>query len=89
VKNHTFFAPINWSDLEKRRITPPFKPQVREHKFYLKITGRYNTIFFLREPIVTKEELDPDSIVTFLYPDRYRNVDPGSKGNTIKKKFTF
>jgi len=28
VKNHTFFASINWSDLEKRRITPPFKPQV-------------------------------------------------------------
>ena len=27
VKNHTFFAPINWADLEKRRITPPFKPQ--------------------------------------------------------------
>ena len=28
VKAHPFFQCINWSDLEKKRITPPFKPQV-------------------------------------------------------------
>lgn len=28
IMNHPFFASINWSDLEKRRLTPPFKPQV-------------------------------------------------------------
>lgn len=28
VKSHAFFASINWTDLEKKRITPPFKPQV-------------------------------------------------------------
>jgi len=28
VKTHPFFNSINWSDLEKKRITPPFKPQV-------------------------------------------------------------
>merc|ERR1712106_884845 len=28
VKGHPFFAPINWTDLEKKKITPPFKPQV-------------------------------------------------------------
>jgi len=28
VKNHIFFATINWADLEKKRLTPPFKPQV-------------------------------------------------------------
>jgi len=28
VKSHPFFNSINWSDLEKKRITPPFKPQV-------------------------------------------------------------
>jgi len=28
VKRHEFFASINWTDLEKKRITPPFKPQV-------------------------------------------------------------
>ena len=28
MKTHPFFNSINWSDLEKKRITPPFKPQV-------------------------------------------------------------
>ena len=28
VKTHPFFNTINWSDLEKKRVTPPFKPQV-------------------------------------------------------------
>lgn len=28
VKNHAFFASINWTDLDKKRLTPPFKPQV-------------------------------------------------------------
>jgi len=28
VKSHAFFASINWTDLEKKRLTPPFKPQV-------------------------------------------------------------
>jgi len=28
VMDQTFFAPINWSDLKKKRITPPFKPEL-------------------------------------------------------------
>jgi len=28
VKTHAFFNSINWSDLDKKRITPPFRPQV-------------------------------------------------------------
>ncbi|XP_077141671.1 RAC-beta serine/threonine-protein kinase [Ranitomeya variabilis] len=28
VKDHRFFAPINWQDVNQRKLTPPFKPQV-------------------------------------------------------------
>jgi len=28
IKEHPFFAPINWEDLDAKKITPPFKPQV-------------------------------------------------------------
>jgi len=28
IKNHDFFEPINWDELEQKKITPPFKPQV-------------------------------------------------------------
>ena len=28
VMEMAFFAPINWSDLLKKRITPPFRPEV-------------------------------------------------------------
>ncbi|KAG1927338.1 serine/threonine-protein kinase Sgk2-like isoform X1 [Pimephales promelas] len=29
IKNHMFFAPINWDDLYHKRITPPYNPNVR------------------------------------------------------------
>ncbi|KTG06458.1 hypothetical protein cypCar_00042585 [Cyprinus carpio] len=29
IKNHVFFAPINWDDLYHKRITPPYNPNVR------------------------------------------------------------
>lgn len=28
IKDHVFFEKINWDDLEQKKITPPFKPQV-------------------------------------------------------------
>lgn len=28
ITAHPFFASINWKDLENKKITPPFKPQV-------------------------------------------------------------
>ncbi|CAB4064598.1 AKT [Lepeophtheirus salmonis] len=28
IMNHVFFASINWTDLEQKKIIPPFKPQV-------------------------------------------------------------
>lgn len=28
IMDHPFFAVINWADLQKKRITPPFKPEV-------------------------------------------------------------
>ena len=28
VMEQPFFAPIDWSDLQRKRITPPFKPEV-------------------------------------------------------------
>ncbi|CAL8254112.1 unnamed protein product [Arctogadus glacialis] len=29
IKNHVFFAPINWDDLYHKRITPPYNPNVK------------------------------------------------------------
>lgn len=28
IKNHVFFSPINWDDLNAKKITPPFNPNV-------------------------------------------------------------
>uniref|UniRef100_A0A8C9YPQ3 Serine/threonine-protein kinase Sgk1 n=1 Tax=Sander lucioperca TaxID=283035 RepID=A0A8C9YPQ3_SANLU len=28
IKNHIFFSPINWDDLDHKRITPPYNPNV-------------------------------------------------------------
>lgn len=29
IRNHVFFSPINWDDLYHKRITPPYKPNVK------------------------------------------------------------
>lgn len=28
IKNHPFFASLNWDDVYNKRVTPPFKPVV-------------------------------------------------------------
>ena len=28
IKNHPFFAPIEWDKLEQRKLEPPFKPVI-------------------------------------------------------------
>lgn len=28
IKNHMFFSPINWDDLNAKKLTPPFNPNV-------------------------------------------------------------
>ena len=35
VRDHDFFATINWSDLEAKKISPPFNPQVVSINFYV------------------------------------------------------
>ena len=51
VKTHPFFNSINWSDLDKKRVTPPFKPQVWTKKYWrnslLRVFARFPTIWSL------------------------------------------
>ncbi|XP_006810386.1 protein kinase C zeta type-like [Neolamprologus brichardi] len=30
IKSHTFFRSIDWEQLEKKEVTPPFKPQISD-----------------------------------------------------------
>lgn len=41
IKNHVFFSPINWDELNAKKITPPFNPNV------------VNSFFFISENIFT------------------------------------
>lgn len=69
IMNHSFFASINWSDLEKRRVTPPFKPQV---------TNETDTRYFDSEFTGESVELTPPDYGPHLIPtideDREENV---------------
>ena len=54
VMEQSFFADINWTDLQKKRITPPFKPAVNG-LMDTKVTsmlqaGLYNVIRWFQIP---------------------------------------
>uniref|UniRef100_A0A671WFW6 Serum/glucocorticoid regulated kinase 1 n=1 Tax=Sparus aurata TaxID=8175 RepID=A0A671WFW6_SPAAU len=56
IKNHIFFSPINWDDLNAKKITPPFNPNV---------TGpndlRHFDPEFTDEPVPSSIGCSPDS----------------------------
>ncbi|XP_015204540.1 serine/threonine-protein kinase Sgk1 isoform X1 [Lepisosteus oculatus] len=56
IKNHVFFSPINWDDLNAKRLTPPFNPNV---------TGpndlRHFDPEFTDEPVPSSIGCSPDS----------------------------
>jgi len=98
VKEHAFFAAINWSDLEKKRITPPFKPQVISDT-----DTRYFDSEFTGESV---ELTPPDNVNSHLissipededeedYFNKFSYQDPGSvmgqsllSGNSIRSSF--
>uniref|UniRef100_UPI0037E78CD8 serine/threonine-protein kinase Sgk1 isoform X2 n=1 Tax=Semicossyphus pulcher TaxID=241346 RepID=UPI0037E78CD8 len=58
IKNHIFFSPINWDDLNAKKITPPFNPNV---------TGpndlRHFDPEFTDEPVPSSIGCSPDSVL--------------------------
>ncbi|XP_034017528.1 serine/threonine-protein kinase Sgk1 isoform X2 [Thalassophryne amazonica] len=56
IKNHMFFSPINWDDLNAKKITPPFNPNV---------TGpndlRHFDPEFTEEPVPSSIGCSPDN----------------------------
>uniref|UniRef100_A0A8C5N219 Serum/glucocorticoid regulated kinase 1 n=1 Tax=Gouania willdenowi TaxID=441366 RepID=A0A8C5N219_GOUWI len=58
IKNHMFFSPINWDDLNAKKITPPFNPNV---------TGpndlRHFDPEFTDEPVPSSIGCSPDSVL--------------------------
>lgn len=71
IMNHPFFSSINWSDLEKRRVTPPFKPQVTNDT-----DTRYFDSEFTGESVeLTPPDYGPHLIAT-IDEDREEDVFP-------------
>ncbi|KAM9778842.1 serine/threonine-protein kinase Sgk1 isoform X1 [Syngnathus typhle] len=58
IKNHMFFSPINWDELNAKKITPPFNPNV---------TGpndlRHFDPEFTDEPVPNSIGCSPDSVL--------------------------
>ena len=73
MKTHAFFNSINWSDLDKKRITPPFKPQVVSDTdtryFDSEFTGNYNYIHDIVLTLYSGESVEltpPDNFNSHL-----------------------
>jgi len=84
VKEHAFFASINWTDLEKKRITPPFKPQVisdTDTRYFdseftgesVELTPPDNASSHLFSSIPEDQDEDEEG-----YFDKFSYQDPGS-----------
>ena len=44
IRKHAWFAPIDWTKLEARQLTPPFKPNVKTH-FCTMLDGEGGEVF--------------------------------------------
>jgi len=84
VKSHSFFISINWSDLDKKRVTPPFKPQVVSETdtryFDSEFTGESVELTppdHFNSHLISAITEDPDEDEP-SYFDQFSYQDPGS-----------
>ena len=61
IKQHRFFASINWEDLFKKKISPPFKPTISEDATY-----NFDSVF-TSEPVVDEPVSPPDAQAEFFF----------------------
>uniref|UniRef100_A0A1A7XCS0 Serine/threonine-protein kinase Sgk1 n=1 Tax=Iconisemion striatum TaxID=60296 RepID=A0A1A7XCS0_9TELE len=75
IRAHSFFSPINWNDLEQKKIPPPFKPNVSScsdiSNFDPEFTEEMvpNSIYCTREPSIVNASVieADDAFVGFSY----------------------
>ena len=47
LKNHPFFQTVDWAALSEKRVTPPFKPTVKNEKD----TSNIDKAFLIERPV--------------------------------------
>ena len=62
IKKHKFFEKIDWNKLEKKQITPPFKPKIR-YQGDVRNFDKMFTDMPINSTLGTKEQMNPSSTI--------------------------
>ena len=81
VMEQPFFAAIDWSDLKKKRIIPPFKPEVRQSttNYYITLNSNSSLLPQLTDELDTRY-VDPEfeqEDISLTPPSCGRSLRPG------------
>ena len=86
VKSHPFFRGIDWNKLVKKRITPPYKPSMREINFSREFTSIPVTFNFEEE--ITRNDIrlsQADTLKEAESPNKYASTFGDGAGQALKK----
>jgi serine/threonine protein kinase len=81
IKNHEFFKDIDWIKLEKKEITPPYKPKIR----FAGDVGNFDTMFTEMSVNSTKRNMEVLNGPSTIKNSKNTYVDFTYIGDKIKK----
>jgi serine/threonine protein kinase len=96
IKSHSFFKDINWEDVSAKKLTPPFKPEIRQDDSKVDL-GNFDRMFTnenVFEPASEKKEklMDEAGLVSrdhFDHSESFSPKDYNYEGFTYIKRNTF
>ena len=79
IKNHEFFKDIDWKKLEKKEITPPYKPKIK----FAGDVGNFDTMF--TEMSLNSTKRNPEVLANTIKNSKNTYIDFTYIGDRMKK----
>lgn len=78
IKNHMFFSPINWDDLNAKKLTPPFNPNVVGSIIVLWLLVRIRVVIVMCTPC-SQGRIFPKALCSLSCTWCIKGISQGSK----------
>lgn len=85
IKQHPFFAPINWDQVYARQLEPPFKPSLTSETD----VSRFDPLFTSENPVESPDDGVPISASNLDVFDGFTYVDPQVHISMVRDPWAF